>query len=133
MNRFLTRDQILAAEDLAREIVDVPEWGEGAQVLVRELTAAEREQHYYLMIGDDDTVDVQKAVGFRQRLCVWCIIDEDGEHLFTQADVEALGRKNTKVVDRIADVVRRLSGLAEETEELAKNSESGQESDSPTD
>jgi len=133
MSAFLTRDQILAAEDLARETVDVPEWGEGAQVLVRELTAAEREQHYYLMVGDDDKVDVKRAVGFRQRLCAWAIIGEDGEQLFTQDDVDALGEKSSQALDRIADVVRRLSKIGERTEELAKNSEGDQQSDSPTD
>ena len=127
MSAFLTRDQILAAQDLDREVVDVPEWGDGAQILARELTAAEREQHYYAMLGDDDEVDVQKTVGFIQRLCAWCIIDDEGEQLFTQADVEALGKKNSQVLQRIADVVRRLSGLGTDTEELAKNSESDQD------
>jgi len=132
MSAFLTRDQILAADDLAREIVEVPEWGKDAQILVRELTAAEREQHYYAMLGEDGEVDVQKTIGFTQRLCAWCIIDEDGEQLFSEADVKALGTKNSDVITRITDVVRRLSGLGTETEELAKNFESDQDSDSPT-
>ena len=46
---FLNREAILAAEDLPRELVEVPEWG-GA-VYVRALTGAERDQFEASKIG----------------------------------------------------------------------------------
>jgi hypothetical protein len=47
--------------------------------------------------------------------------------LFTDEDVAALGQRSAAALERVFDAASRLSGLsAEDMEELAKNSESGQ-------
>lgn len=126
---LLTRDQILGAQDLKREQVDVPEWG-GA-VLVREMTAAER-------ISFEQDVMMSGGVGQLPpdvvgRVAAWCIIDEAGRRVFTDADIEALGGKSTDAILRVFKAIMRLSAFApEDAEELRKNSESGQSADSGT-
>lgn len=39
----LTREQILGAQDIKSELVDVPEWGEGAQVRVGMMSGTARD------------------------------------------------------------------------------------------
>ena len=51
------------------------------------------------------------------------ICDQEGERLFTDADVEALGEKSSTALNRVWDVARRLSALTVKDEQaLLKNS-----------
>lgn len=117
---LLNAAAILAADDLAREKVDVPEWGADAFVFVRALTAAERDEwESTLFIGEGDKRAFdQKNV--RARLAARCICDDKGGPLFTAAQAEALGRKSAKALGRIFDVAQRLNGIGAEAEADAK-------------
>src|SRR5690606_19506049 len=125
----LNREAILAAKDLPRELVEVPEWG-GA-VYVRALTGAERDQ-FEASIVEQRGRDVRMAMrNIRAKLVALTVVDEDGQRNFTDDDVAALGGKSAAALDRLFAVAQRLSGLSkEDVEELAKNSESGQSADS---
>lgn len=125
----LNREAILAAEDLPRELVEVPEWG-GA-VYVRALTGAERDQ-FEASIVEQRGRDVRMNMrNIRAKLVALTVVDEDGQRIFTDDDVAALGGKSAAALDRLFAVAQRLSGLSkEDVEELAKNSESGQSADS---
>ena len=58
----------------------------------------------------------------RARLLSLTIIGKDGERLFNEADVDALGKKSSKVLDRLLDAAQRLSGIgADDIEVLEKN------------
>lgn len=116
----LTREQILQVEDLEREEVEVPEWG--GSVIVRAMTAEERDAFEQSMIerkGKKVDVNLKNA---RARLVALTVVDEEGNRLFTDADIAALGRKSSAPITRISDVARRLSGLdEEEIEEMVGN------------
>lgn len=126
---FLNREAILAAEDLPRELVEVPEWG-GA-VYVRALTGAERDQ-FEASIVEQRGRDVRMNMrNIRAKLVALTVVDEGGQRIFTDDDVAALGGKSAAALDRLFAVAQRLSGLSkEDVEELAKNSESVQSADS---
>lgn len=129
----LTRDQILQAQDLPKEEVQVQEWG--GSVWVRGLTASERDQmESYFFDDAGKRRDIKSLFkNMRARLVVWAVCDESGNSIFTEKDIEQLGKKNGKVVDRLYGVIQRLSGLTkQDIEELSKNSESGQPEDSPS-
>ena len=130
MAELLTREQILGADDLPTETVEVPEWG-GA-VRVRGLTGAERDALESSMISQHGK-DVQiKLANLRAKLVVRSIVDVTGARVFSDdGDVMALGRKSALALQRVFEVAQRLSGLtAADVEELTKNSESGQSDDS---
>lgn len=133
MAELLTRDQILAADDLPRELVEVPEWG-GA-VLVRTLTGAERDQFEAQVVEmRGRKIKSLNMANLRARLVSLCVVDEKGERLFTDADVKALGGKSAAALQRVFDVASRLSGLGEEDiEELEKNLDAGRNGDSGSD
>jgi hypothetical protein len=111
MPRILSRDEILAANDLPTEEVPTPEWFVNGAVLVRALSAAEwievgrQTMHRDGAAGDDAMLDLMVKIP------AMCIVDEHGQRLFTDADLDALGKKNPLPLKRIMDVVQRLSDL----------------------
>jgi len=123
--RFLTRDLILAADDLKTEEVEVPEWG--GVVLVREMTGMERDQYERRMVqakGNEPGINLDGLVNIRAWVAAACMVDGSGKRLFTERDVMSLGRKSAAALGRVYDVATRLSGLMRgDLDELEKNSE----------
>lgn len=117
----LTREEILAAEDIAEELVTVSQWKGGA-VLIRGLTAAARDDFEASCIkgkGRKAEVTIQNM---RAKLVALSAVDEAGERLFTEQDVAALGRKSGAALARLYEVAARLSGITDEDlEELKGN------------
>ena len=113
---MLTKEQILRADDLSREKVEIPEWG--GVVFVRTLSGTERDA-WELRLSSIR----EKGVGdIRASLAVACVVDESGKRLFADSDIAELGKKSWKPLDRIFDVAMRLNKMREEdVEELAKN------------
>ena len=110
----MNRDAILQSEDRQFEVVDVPEWGPGAQVRVSSLSGSERdtfEASITVRRGTDVTVNLVNA---RAKLCVLTIVDAEGSRLFTDDDVFELGKKNATALNRVFEVAQRLSGLTED-------------------
>ncbi len=124
----LSRDGILAVNDVQTEKVDVREWG--GDVIVRGLTGDELDnfqgsiRQFRPSFDGKGMEPVLVQDGMRAKLLVKCLIDENGDRLFTDQDAAALGAKNGSVIDRLYDVAARLSGLSEEEKaELEGNSE----------
>jgi len=118
--KLLTREAILQADDLPRELVEVPEWG-GA-LYVRALTGAERDAFEQSIVETRGKNTRMNLRNIRARLVALTVIDEDGNRLFSDDDVEALGRKSAAALNRVFEVAQRLSGLRpEDVEELAGN------------
>jgi len=114
---MLTREQILGADDLPREKVEVPEWG--GSVYVRTMTAAERDAFEQSLVGDGNTVQLSNV---RARLAALTMVDVGGKRLFSDADVEALGQKSAAALTRIVEVAQRLNRLQpDDIEDLAGN------------
>ena len=118
---FLSRDAILAAQDIETETVDVPEWGGSVQV--RGLTGGQRDAYQQSLVGSAKgksvAVNMQHATA---RLVAWCVIDEAGARMFKDADVVALSQKSGAALQRVFEVATRLSGLDEgAVEEMAAN------------
>ena len=117
---LLSREAILQVQDLPTERIPVPEWG--GEVIVRGLTAAERDQFEQSIVetrGKDTRVNLRNI---RAKLVVLCCVDEQGNRIFRDEDAEVLGRKSAVALNRVFEVAQRLSGLRpEDVEELAGN------------
>jgi hypothetical protein len=111
MARILTRDEILAASDLPTEEVPCPEWGPDSAVLVRALSAAEWIDVGRQTMNRDGATDDQSMLDLMVKIPALCVVNENGTRVFSDADVEALGKKNPLPLKRIMDVVQRLSNL----------------------
>jgi len=115
---FLSKDQILAAEDLPRREAAVPEWGGG--VWLRTMTGAERDAfEASLLAGADGD---RNLANLRARLLVRTLVDAKGNRLFADDDAGLLGEKSAAVLDRLFAIAQEINGLrAADVEELAKN------------
>jgi hypothetical protein len=117
MTDLLTRDAILGADDLKTEEVTVPEWG--GKVRIRSLTGAERDR-FELSVADGKK---RSRENLRARLLALVCVDKEGERIFSQADVEKLGAKNSAPLSRLFDRALRLSAITPaDVEELEGNS-----------
>lgn len=129
MSKYLTREEILKAQDTQFEDVPVQEWG--GTVRVKSLTGTERDAlEASLVQGKGKNANVNLA-NLRSKLAARSMVDENGKRIFSDADVAELGRKSAAALQRVFDVAQRLSGLsAEDVEELTKNSETAPSEDS---
>lgn len=120
----LTREDILQAQDLPVETVDVPEWG--GTVRVRAMNAEEALQYSKLKVERDEkgvpTGANEKL--FMAALVALSVVDEIGNRLFTVGDAEALAEKNGAAVSRLFEAANRLSKAnptPQDMEETEKN------------
>ena len=116
----LTKESILKADDLKRELVAVPEWG--GEVYVRTMTGSERDDFESSMMDKKGRSRADALKNIRARLCVLCLVSDGGEQIFTKTDVDALSKKSAAALDRVFTKAQKLNGLSgEDVEELAKS------------
>lgn len=126
--------QILGCDDLSREKVLVPEWahnGAPLELWVRTMSGTERDRVEQLSLNErkDSTDGTQKNI--RAMVVALSVVDDDGNRVFQDGDMEALGQKSSLALDRLWSVAQRLSGFSnQDVEELAKNSEAVSSGDS---
>lgn len=103
----LKRDQILSIDDLPRETVPVPEWGD--EVIVKTLTGIERAQMIdrFVLASQSNPDEL-----FNMHLIAACLVDESGVPLFdgSPEDIRILASRNGAVIERLFLVARRLNG-----------------------
>ena len=129
--KLLTRDDILNADDLKSEYVEVPEWG--GTLRVRGLTGSERDRFFGSFVDGDGNKDLGALNNATARVLALSIVDEDGKPLFTKADVVALGNKSGEATGKVWTVVQRISGLSPKSiKALTENLEEGQNGNSPS-
>lgn len=113
---LLTKATILAANDLRKELVAVPEWG--GEVYVRTMTGTERD------IFETELLTATKGTSsnIRAKLLARCLCDENGERLLSDKDIAELGKKSASALDRCFAVAQRLNGFSkDDVETLAGN------------
>lgn len=115
---MLTKEQILAADDIKTEVVDVPEWG--GQIRIKTLTGAELDAYEVSMVGDGKKRDMSNL---RAGLIARAVVDESGKRMFSDSDISALGAKSGIALDRVFTAVQKLNPRSDkDLKELEKNS-----------
>jgi len=112
---ILSREQILAAQDLRNEEVAVPEWG--GSVRVRMMTGTERDLLGASLLGENKKVDMAQ---YRLRLVATCLVGEDGQPLFGPDEVGLLGAKSGVALDRVYRMAERLNDVGAGAVEAAQ-------------
>lgn len=118
---LLSKADIVAADDIRHEDVDVPEWG--GTVRVRGLTGAQRSAIEGTMMaarGQEVSMRVDMFARLRQKLLAEAIVGEDNKPLLTEKEVAG---KSGRVLDRLFAKASELSGMDNDAvEEMAGNS-----------
>lgn len=127
MGVALTRAAIFAAftsaeNALASESVEMPEL-HGA-LRVRAFSLGARNAFYApLWVADEDERRANAKEMDEARLVAFTVVDDEGNLVFTEADIPSIRNWAPGLVDRVAAVARRLNGLgAQAAEQAAKNS-----------
>lgn len=129
---LLDKNAILQAQDLPHEDVYVEEWQ--GTVRVRGLTGAERDAFEASVVETRGKSVKANIKNIRAKLVALTVIDDKGNRIFSEKDVEQLGQKSAIALNKVFEVSQRLSGLRpEDMEELSKNSETDQKEDSISD
>lgn len=111
MSNFLSKAQIIAAQDRRYTEVDVPEWGGKVRLASLDADSSLKAER---MIGKDTKDNPLSA------LLSYAIVDENGDRIFDEKSMEALGKKNPTVLVRLVEAMKALN----KTEEKEKgNSE----------
>ena len=110
---ILSKDAILAADDLPRETVIIPEWG--GEVLVRTMSGTDRDAFEASLLEKDGRME-----NVRARLVALTLCDLQGDRLFNDSEIAALGRKSARALDRVFSVAQRLNGIGVEQVDAAK-------------
>ena len=130
--KILGRDDILAAPDITTIEVDVPEWG--GVVVCKPLSAAQRDAFEASVTETKNGQTKLNGTNFRAKLVARCIVDpENGLRLFTNEDIELLGKKSSKALSRVFDAVSTASGMTKEDLESLEGNSNGQDEDSSSD
>lgn len=117
---LLGKEAILGADDIRTQRVTVPEWG--GDVMIRGLTGTERDRWEAGLSVQRGKQRVPNLVNFRARLVVQCAVDETGQRIFHDGDIDALAGKSGSALDKLYEAAAKLSGISDEdVEELTKD------------
>ena len=118
IGKGLTAAEILAVDDMAHELVVVPEWG-GAAVYVRTMTGLERDGFEYLVQSQQEGSGKFNTRGLKVELLILTVYDKARQLIFTAEDRDALSAKSAGAIERLFQVAQRLNGLSpKDIEEL---------------
>ncbi|WP_205752947.1 hypothetical protein [Cupriavidus oxalaticus] len=121
---ILSKAAILAAVDLTTEDIEVPEWGGTVRVA---MMSGKARDDFFGRQGEGKVPYSQ----FSASVVVATVVDEAGQPLFDEADIEALRAKSQAAMDRVLAVSLRLNGIGQNaTAEAEKNSGAAPSGDS---
>ncbi len=114
---MLSKDAILNFDDQQTEIIPIPEQGD--EVTIAVMSCLARDRFEASLIGTNVETNMQNI---RSKLVAASMVDEDGELMFSNADILKLGKKSSVALDRIFSAAQSLNKITDaEVDELAKN------------
>lgn len=112
-NKYLSRDDILNANDIQIEELPVPEWG--GTICVKTLTGAERDmlEGQLVEMGKDGRPKEIKMDHLRATVAWLGICDDQGARVFTdKKDIAALEKKSAAALDRVVARIQAMSAMS---------------------
>lgn len=118
---YLSREDILNVDDIETQEVEVPEWG--GTVVVKAMSGAERDRFEAGLYNFSGNTRKANPENLRAKLVALTVVNpETLKPMFSVADIEMLGKKSVKALNRIFEVAQKLSGITDDdVDELAKN------------
>lgn len=114
----LGRDDILAVEDTATKLIDIPAWSNDdipAQVYIRSVSSRERDDLEQVARGKNKNLD-----NFRARCAALFLSDEHGKPLFGTSDIPLLGKKCAAALDVVMIQGLKFNEMDEEATDRAE-------------
>lgn len=122
--QLLSKADIMKAQDIVCREIEVPEWG-GA-VLMRSMSGKERADFEAAVQSRRKGNNQFDMVLLREMLIAVVLVNSDGERLFTDGEITELGKKSSKVIERLFEEAQDMNGIgAEAVKELEENLDGG--------
>src|SRR4051812_34892372 len=100
------RELILAQNDLPKRDIEIREWkdneGKPLSLTIRTLTSSEKESFERSL--QDFMKPGERKTNVRAKLAVLCVVDAEGNQVFSEKDIESLGKKSATALQRIFDL-----------------------------
>jgi len=110
MARIISARQVQEVNDVRYRDIAVPEWGDEDAVLrIRSFTARELVAFTSLK-GDNQKQGIVRGL-------IMCAVDDNGERIFSNDDIQWLMDKNVRVLHRVQEGILVLNGLRKDPEE----------------
>lgn len=121
-NGYLGRAELMTAPARRYADVDVPELGSARVMSPNE---AERSNIECSLVYVDEKDKPAAARLLKSRWMAACHCDGDGDRIWSdsEADLEIINGLDSRIVNAIVDKILELAGLADDPQELEKNSE----------
>ena len=109
----------LLESPLKKEVVDLKELG--VKVTLQEMTAARLEQYESMIyvINDDGKMTINSS-HVREKLIAFSVVDDNGNLIFSESDVEQLGNAGAGVIKKLADVAGALNNISNQEDNKKK-------------
>ncbi len=109
------REQIINADDIEHEIIEIPVWG--VSIEVRSMTGRARTRLIKTATDNDGQLDMETLY---PDMVILCAFDpETGEQIFTQDDRDLLLSKSAGPLETIALAAMRISGMTPDAIDVA--------------
>ena len=112
----LDKEAILKANDKTIVKINVPEWGGDVNITV--MSGTQRDD------WEQSCWDGEKRIlkNMRAKMLVKCMCNSEGKLIFTHSDMDKLGAKSSKILNRIFEQACKLNKLTDkDVEELEGN------------
>ena len=107
---MLSKEDILAAQDIRTQVVNVPEWG--GDVTIAEMSGTARDTYERLLFTKvGDSADIRDL---RAKLVAFSIVDEEGNLMFTAGEVAELGKKSARALTHVFEAASELNAIGVE-------------------
>ena len=113
---LLTKEAIFAAKDVNSKVIDVPEWGIGAQIKIKAMSIKDQLVYEKEVAAKKDESDIIF------NMLILCCVDEDNKHIFDKKDIELLKEKSSTAILKVFNECLNINSLdVDSVEKIAKN------------
>lgn len=114
---MLKREEILSKTSLKSEVLTVEEWN--GNIIVSEMSGTTRDAWEQELRKKDAEGNI---VSPRAKLVAFTVVDEEGDRIFKNDDIDSIGKLSSGSLEKICDVAMRLNGLgSDDIKEAKKN------------
>ena len=113
-NGYVKRDELFANPP-GRRFADETVEGFG-KVRIRSLTAREKTKYDSAAINSKGGINTKSLLTANARLIVACVVDGEGNPVFSEADIDKLQDMDAGVIEELASRCGKHCGITEDTE-----------------
>lgn len=102
------RDRIIAADDIGRETITVPQWN--AEIEIRTMSAGQRSRMIAAAANGNGDIDLDRL--YPMLIIATAFDPETGAQVFDENDMALLQEKSAAAVEFVAQHAMRMSGMS---------------------